>query len=166
MWPGAALGTSPGARPGGIAAQFRGGEIPGGSAVAVGTPLEEEEVPSLQSEWRGRSQGLNFPKPLKEMILTTHVHVMMIGVLLLLTGALFLCSGAPAPVKSGVVAGAFGTLLLDYSFMWLTRYASPGFSWGVMISGGLNSLLLSLQLLWVIVELLLPRQRINSRLSR
>lgn len=124
-------------KPAGIEEQFRGTPEDRPPAPAAGA--EEEGVPSLSGEWRARSQGLRFPKPLKEMILTTHLHLLSISMILLLVGAIFACSAFPAAGKPWIIAAGFAGLVLTYACMWGVRYLDPALSAGVYLGGLLQA---------------------------
>ena len=87
----------------GISEQFRGGAGdamtgPSGGAsdsdgeATAATQASEDSLPALGHEWAARDQGMKFPKPFKEMILTTHLHMLSISGILMLVGAIFACS--------------------------------------------------------------------------
>lgn len=124
-------------KPSGIEEQFRG--TPEDRPTAPETGADVEGVPSLGGEWRARGQGIKFPKPLKEMILTTHLHMLSISMILLLVGAIFACSSFPAGGKPWVIAAGFCGLITTYACMWGVRYLDPVFSAGVYLGGLLQA---------------------------
>lgn len=140
-------------KPSGIETQFRGTPEDGASSVA-GAEEEGEGVPGLSQEWRARNQGLKFPKPLKEMILTTHLHLLSISMILLLVGAIFACSSFPAAGKPWIIAGGYSGLALTYGCMWAVRYGDPAFSFGVYLGGLLQAGAMATQMLTGAVDLL------------
>jgi hypothetical protein len=99
---------------------------------------------------------MRFPKPLKEMILTTHLHMLSISGILFMVGALFACSSFPERAKAWIIAAGFAGLALDYACMWGVRYAGAGFSAGVFLFGLMQSLSLAVQMLASLKDLLLP----------
>jgi hypothetical protein len=159
--------TESGMTPKGIGAQFRGGPAASGPAPegalpppdgdeALAEPAPEDEVPALGREWRTRDQEMRFPKPLREMILTTHLHLLSISGILFLVGAIFACSSFPERAKGWVIAAGFAGLVLDYACMWGVRYAGPAFAPGVFCFGLLQTLALALQMLAGLKDLLRP----------
>lgn len=130
-----------------------------GAAAASGPEAEEEagDAPGLAQEWRGRKAGLKFPKSLKEMILTTHLHLLSISSILLLVGALFSLSSFPEGAKPWVIAAGFSGLALTYACMWAVRFAHPAFSTGVFLFGLLQALSLTTQILASLRDLLRRR---------
>lgn len=142
-------------RPQGIEDQYRGTS----EATASGEPAigEAEDGPaSLGSEWQARNRGMKFPKSLKDMILTTHLHMLSIGTLLLLVGALFACSSFPEKAKPWIIAAGFAGLVLTYACMWGLRYIGPAFSAGVFLAGLLQALAMGAQVLAALKDLLFP----------
>jgi hypothetical protein len=151
-----------------LLAQYRGGA--GGTNAGAGADgaesdlgaadpqasIAEDSLPSLGREWETRDQGMEFPKPFKEMILTTHLHLLSISGILLLVGALFAFSSFPERAKAWIIAAGFAGLALDYACMWGLRYAGPGFAGGVFLFGFLQSLSLAVQMLSSLKDLLFP----------
>jgi hypothetical protein len=171
-----------GMTPRGISAQYRGNgaDAPAGEAAesegpALGLPQEEgasraageeEAVPRLGSEWKARDQGMKFPKPLKEMILTTHLHLLSISGILFMVGMLFACSSFPERLKPWIIAAGFAGLALDYACMWGVRYGSAGFGIGVFAFGLIQSLAMAIQMLAGLKDLLLPASPLKGTSSR
>ena len=142
----------------GISAQFRGDPETGvESDVAAGLPgaesAEAEGIPSLKEEWKAR-HGMRFPKPLKEMILTTHLHMLSISMVLFLVGGIFCFSSFPERAKAPVIALGFVCLATTYSAMWAVRYLGGGFSVVLFLSGLGQSLALGVQMLSSLRDLL------------
>jgi hypothetical protein len=145
----------------GIATQFRGGTGRAADEDAAASPVEEaaaaeDSMPALNHEWQARTREMRFPKPLKEMILSTHLHMLSISGILFLVGALFACSSFPERAKGWVIAAGFAGLGLDYACMWGVRYAGPGFSAGVFLFGFAQSLSLGTQMLAALRDLIIP----------
>lgn len=148
-------------KPSGIRSQFNGTPEDAAPAAVPADPAQEEpelgegEPPGLGEEWRARRAGLKFPKSLKEMILTTHLHLLSISSILLLVGALFSLSSFPEAAKSWVIAAGFAGLILTYACMWAVRYGHPAFSTGVFLFGLLQALSLTAQMGVSLKDLLL-----------
>jgi hypothetical protein len=156
-----------GMTPKGISSQFRGApgagsgdaglqEDQAASDAAADAETAEGAVPDLGSEWKARDRGMTFPKPLKEMILTTHLHMLSISGILLMVGAIFACSSFPEKAKPWIIAAGFAGLALDYACMWGVRYVGSAFSSGVFLFGLTQSLSLVVQMLSGLKDLLLP----------
>jgi hypothetical protein len=129
--------------------QFRGnaGETAasGGGDPASSGPVEADQaavgdaVPGVGREWTSRNQGMKFPKSLKDMILTTHLHMLSISVILLLVGAIFACSSFPERAM---------------------RFWSPRFSYGVFLFGLLQAMSMAIQIGAGLKDLLFRPRRI------
>jgi hypothetical protein len=133
---------------------------------AAAEPAQEEAIPPLGREWSARDREMKFPKPLREMILTTHLHLLSISGILMLVGALFACSSFPERAKAWVIVAGFAGLAMDYACMWGVRYIGPGFSLGVFAFGLLQSLSLTLQMAAGLKDLLLPGLKGTSAQSQ
>jgi hypothetical protein len=166
-----------GMTPKGISAQYRGNadDTPVGNPPvdeALGAPAgakagaptgespeteggEDGGVPSLRHEWKARDQDMKFPKPLKEMILTTHLHMLSISGILFLVGGIFAFSSFPERIKSWIIITGFAGLALDYACMWGVRYAGGAFAAGVFVFGFVQSLSLAVQMAASLKDLLL-----------
>ncbi len=138
-------------RPTGITAQYRGGQGPASSqtedsnASPALSESDEAAPATLTDEWKSRSRGMKFPKSLKDMILTTHLHMLAISLILFLLGGIFSFSAFPEKAKVGVIAAGFFGLVATYACMWGLRYASPAFSVGVFLFGMLQASAICLQ---------------------
>lgn len=152
-------------KPSGIRDQFNGtaedAAAPAGSANEASalpeTEAGEGDAPGLAEEWRTRGAGLKFPKSLKEMILTTHLHLLSISVILLLVGSIFSLSSFPEHAKPWVIAAGFAGLVFTYASMWTVRYGHPAFSTGVFLFGLLQAISLTTQMGASLKDLLLRR---------
>lgn len=119
----------------------------------------EAAVPALSDEWKNRSAGMTFPKSLKEMILTTHLHMLSISLILFLLGGIFVFSSFPERYKAPVIAAGFIGLVFTYASMWALRYGSGAFSAGVFIFGLVQALSIALQFLASLRDLLFFREK-------
>jgi hypothetical protein len=68
----------------------------------------------------------------------THVHVFGIPLLFYILGALYVRTRYPEKIKAVIIVLPFLGVFLDILHWWLTK-ASPGFAFGVVISGALMS---------------------------
>jgi len=132
----------------GIETLYRGGEENNQPRIT-----EEEEISSFTNEWKNRNAGMKFAKSLKEMILTTHLHLLSISMLLFLIGGIFSLSTFPQHLKNHIIAAGFLSLLGDYACMWGVRYITAGFSVGVYIFGFVQSSMIYLQVGWSLNDL-------------
>lgn len=117
----------------------------------------EASVPALSDEWKSRSAGMTFPKSLKEMILTTHLHMLSISLILFLLGGIFVFSSFPERFKAPVIAAGFVGLVFTYACMWALRYGSGAFSAGVFSFGLVQAIAIAVQFLASLRDLLFFR---------
>lgn len=75
---------------------------------------------------------------IKALARMTHVHVFGIPLLFYILGALYVRTRFPEKVKAVIVVLPFIGVFMDILHWWLTK-ASPGFAFGIVISGGLMS---------------------------
>lgn len=152
-------------KPSGIESQYRGSPAAAEPRTSQdtqdshdGAEGDEAPAPGLADEWKSRSAGITFPKSLKEMILTTHLHMLSISLILFLLGGIFVFSSFPERFKAPVVAAGFIGLIFTYACMWALRYAngafSGAFSAGVFLFGLVQSLTIAMQFLWSLRDLL------------
>lgn len=160
-------------KPSGIESQYRGtpessdraqsqdmGEVQDekvGEEGDAGDPGDEPAVPALSDQWKNRSAGMTFPKSLKEMILTTHLHMLSISLILFLLGGIFVFSSFPDRFKAPVIAAGFIGLVLTYACMWALRYGSGAFSAGVFAFGLVQAVSIAVQMLASLRDLLFFR---------
>lgn len=157
-------------KPSGIESQYRGS--PESSDLRQTQDMQnaqddaeagEAAVPALGDEWKNRSAGMTFPKSLKEMILTTHLHMLSISLILFLLGGIFVFSSFPERFKATVIASGFLGLVLTYACMWALRYWSGAFSAGVFLFGTVQALSIAVQFLVSLRDLVFYRESTASR---
>ena len=87
-----------------------------------------------------------FPKPLEEMILSTHAHVNSFALISLVIGMIFyfnsLISGI---IKLIFMIEPFLSTIITFSSLWLLRYTNQGFVYIVIISSFL------MYLFWIVM---------------
>lgn len=89
------------------------------------------------------------------LIQTSHTHLFGQTLIAGLLGLVFLFSAQPQGRKALILAIPFAATLLDIGSMWLTRFVTPGFAYGVMSGGSLFFFgyaliaLISLYELWI-----------------
>ena len=93
-------------------------------------------------------------KPLRELIITTHNHLLGLAAVFVLVGFLFLHSGVFSVRWRMVLAvEPLLSLLLTFVAMWLTRFVDPRFSYVVMLGGFLTHPVFIFQLAVVFLAL-------------
>ena len=89
-----------------------------------GSEVEEDEIPE------------EFPKPIENMILTTHNHINSFAMISLLIGLIFYFNSiVSGKFKLFLLLEPFISTILTFSSMWLMRYCNDGFVYIVIISG-------------------------------
>ena len=159
-------------QPSGITSQYRGAsefaeaevevEVPETDPSLSNSELEDAGPATLKDEWKSRSRGMKFPKSLKDMILTTHLHMLSISLILFLLGGIFSFSAFPEKAKAPVIAAGFFGLVATYACMWGLRYFSPIFSAGVFLFGLLQAISIGIQFtvsMWDLLAHLTPFPR-------
>ncbi len=77
----------------------------------------------------------SYPKPMFEMLLTTHNHVIPFSLIFLALGALFFFSSWPQGyLKTFVMVEPFIATLTTFGGLWLMRFVHPSFVWLVIPS--------------------------------
>lgn len=71
------------------------------------------------------------------LIQTSHTHLFGQTLIAGLLGLVFLFSAQPEGRKALILAIPFVATLMDIGSMWLTRFVTPGFAYGVMSGGSL-----------------------------
>ncbi|MEN9353333.1 MAG: hypothetical protein RL318_658 [Fibrobacterota bacterium] len=116
----------------------------------------------IAARYRGNADDptaieIAFPKPLEEMLGTTHTHVLAMVVFLFLLGALTLLARRPgARVRTALALEPLIALPISFAGLWLAWGVHPGFTWLVSLSSGLAALAFYLQVAVVLRACLFP----------
>lgn len=97
------------------------------------------------------------PLPAEVLTATTHTHALSLGMLFLVTSLLAWLTSWPRRWTEPLIAIAGISLLTDLSSWWLAR-SIPGFLWGIAGGGVGLFTSLTLLLLSILLDLLLPRR--------
>lgn len=96
-------------------------------------------------------QEMKFPKPAKDMLVTTHNHILGLSSLFLLVGFLYLHTGEQQKWKAWVAAEPLISLVVTFGGLWIVRYLWEPFVYIVILSGILmisTFIWMSLAVLW------------------
>ena len=77
-----------------------------------------------------------YPKPYRELLLTTHNHVLSFSLIYLVLGFIF--SGTeffPGKIKTFLMVEPFVTTWTTFGSIWLTRFIHPSFTYLLIVSG-------------------------------
>lgn len=80
---------------------------------------------------------LKFPKPYKEMLTTTHNHILGLSSLFLIVGFLYLHVGNMEPWRIAVAIEPIVSLVVTFGGLWVMRYLWDPFVYIVILSGTL-----------------------------
>ena len=77
-----------------------------------------------------------YPKPVSELLTTTHNHILSLTLIsLILGGIFFFNSTISGSIKSFLILEPFISILLTFGGIWLVRFIQPLFVYVVMLSG-------------------------------
>lgn len=117
------------------------GVVVGGIMIEVTTHLTPEGV---VEQYKGISKSkidtakeLKFPKPVKEMLITTHNHILGLSSLFVIVGFLYLATGRKSWLQVTVAVEPLVSLILTFGGLWVMRYLWSPFVYVVILSGTL-----------------------------
>lgn len=84
---------------------------------------------SVQTYYLGSTEEFSAPRSAASLLETTHAHLPVMGVVLLLLTHLLIFAPGSERNKKRFIAAAFGSAILGEASGWLTRFAHPGFAW-------------------------------------
>ena len=77
-----------------------------------------------------------YPKPVSELLTTTHNHILSLTLIFLVIGGIFyFTSSISGRMKTFLIAEPFISILTTFGGIWLIRFVHPAFSYLVIISG-------------------------------
>lgn len=80
---------------------------------------------------------LKFPKPFKDMLTTTHNHILGLSSLFVIVGFLYLHAGEEKAWRLAVAVEPLISLILTFGGLWVMRYLWEPFVYIVILSGTL-----------------------------
>lgn len=117
------------------------GVVVGGVMIEITTHLTPEGV---VEQYKGiskskveTSKDLKFPKPLKEMLITTHNHILGLSSLFAIVGFLYLATGKDTWLHISIAVEPLISLILTFGGLWVMRYLWSPFVYVVILSGAL-----------------------------
>lgn len=128
-----------------LVATFVGVALTGIVVGAVFIEVTTHLTPSgVQAQYRGQSTAqrkaateMKFPKSPKEMLTTTHNHILGLSVLFMIVGFLYLHTGQPSPWRMLIAAEPLVALVTTFGGLWIVRYLWAPFVYVVILSGAL-----------------------------
>lgn len=82
-------------------------------------------------------EELKFPKPVKDMLTTTHNHILGLSSLFLIVGLLYLHVGKQEKWRVAVAVEPLLSLVVTFGGLWVMRYVWDPFVYVVILSGTL-----------------------------
>lgn len=116
------------------------GVVVGGIMIEVTTHLTPEGV---VEQYKGNRKNktkaaeLKFPKPFKEMLITTHNHILGLSSLFLIMGFLYLGTGRSSWWHISIAVEPLLSLIFTFGGLWVMRYWWAPFVYVVILSGTL-----------------------------
>lgn len=87
------------------------------------------EPSSVTAYYRGSEEDFKPPRSAASMLETTHSHLAMMGLVVLLLTHLVIFAPYEDRTKRLVIAAGFSSALLDEGSGWLVRFVHPSFAW-------------------------------------
>jgi hypothetical protein len=106
---------------------------------------------------------------LLHLVRVSHIHILGIVIIFLLTGAIFSLSVTPIWFRVSAVVAPYLAIVLDIGSWWATKYHDPVFAYMVIFGGALMGLALACQIfislwdMWVVP--LIASQKARSKLA-
>lgn len=117
------------------------GVVVGGVMIEVTTHLTPQGV---VEQYKGKAKSelqpteeIKFPKPLKDMLITTHNHILGLSSLFLIMGLLYLATGRGSWLHIFISVEPLISLILTFGGLWIVRYLWSPFVYIVILSGAL-----------------------------
>ena len=95
-----------------------------------------------------------YPKPISELLNTTHTHVISMTFIFLILGAIFFFNSIITGVlKTILIVEPFISILITFGGIWMIQFVHPSFSYIVILSGVLMYLSYFIMVLIIFYEL-------------
>ena len=128
-----------------------------GVAVAQNSPLTSyPQIEKLITPGPGQS--------LEHLTLVTHVHMLSIPVLALVTTLLFAASHYGSRFKAMICMGLFIALIVDFASWWLSRW-NEAFTYGIIVGGMGFAVCFGVQIVCSLLSLCMAAPRTNSAMK-
>lgn len=84
---------------------------------------------TVEAYYRGSEEDFKPPRSAASMLETTHAHLAMMGLVILMLTHLVIFAPYEDRTKRLVIAAGFVSALADEGSGWLVRFVHPGFAW-------------------------------------
>jgi len=99
-----------------------------------------------------------YPKPLSELLNTTHTHILSMTFIFVILGSIFYFNSILTGfVKTFLIIEPFISILTTFGGIWLVRYLHPGFSYLIIVSGLLMYVSFFIMVAVILYELAIKR---------
>lgn len=117
------------------------GVVVGGIMIEVTTHLTPqgvvEQYKGINKSKVDTANELKFPKPVKEMLITTHNHILGLSSLFVIVGFLYLATGKNSWLQISIAVEPLISLIVTFGGLWVMRYLWSPFVYVVILSGTL-----------------------------
>ena len=118
------------------------GVVAGGIMIEVTTHLTPQgvihEYKGMKQSEMSQAKEMKFPKSNKEMLITTHNHILGLSSIFLIVGFLYLSTiGQAAWLQLSIAVEPLISLVITFGGLWIVRYAWPPFVYVVILRGTL-----------------------------
>lgn len=97
---------------------------------------------------------MQFPKPLAEMLTSTHTHILAMCAVFVVSGLCFaLCAWPRGRWKRFLIAEPFAATLVSIGSLWLIRFWDGRFAWLLFLSSGSMAAVFAIQTFTVLRDL-------------
>lgn len=98
--------------------------------------------------------AMQFPKPLGELLLSTHTHIATMALMFAVSGLCFaLCTWPSERWRRLLIVEPFVAILVSFGAIWLMRYTDPRFVWLLFVSSTVMAVTFYFQTAVVLWEL-------------
>lgn len=118
------------------------GVVAGGTMIEVTTHLTPKgvvhEYKGMKQSEMSQAKEMKFPKSKKEMLITTHNHILGLSSLFLIVGFLYLSAIEQAAwLQIAIAVEPLVSLVVTFGGLWIVRYLWSPFVYVVILSGTL-----------------------------
>lgn len=96
-----------------------------------------EQYNGISKKRMEQAEEMKFPKPFKDMLITTHNHILGLSPLFLIVGFLYLQVGYGESWRLAVASEPLISLIVTFGGLWVMRYLWDPFVYVVILSGTL-----------------------------
>lgn len=117
------------------------GVVVGGVMIEVTTHMTPngvvEQYKGMDQSKMNSASELKFPKPFKDMLITTHNHILGLAPLFTLVGFLYLLTDKNDWLRISIAVEPLISLIVTFGGLWIVRYLWSPFVYVVILSGTL-----------------------------